>query len=406
MKKSYLLTNILDYIILFTLIFTSRETLLFGTNQDAIMVMVGYICPVIVLLILLLRKHKDGSKSSTNLLVTLCACTIVTMFFNFDINIKYGYEILLYLLSYLIANQIKFDKFVNIFCDIILFLAFFAVFSAVVYYVTPSLLSLFPVVENKSNIQFYNMFLSVIPSERYGVFFRSYGIFREPGVAMIFFNIALIFELFFKGKKYFMRLMLLILAVGLTFSTAGYIVLLGIIAVYILNKNNKKSFGYSFVVVMAFIGGVFLISYNDYINMMVFGKFSNSQSSSTSARFGSVYNNISLIIEKPIGILWGLGYQYVEDAFELLGKRSYGGEGHNTNTILKELSVHGAFYASCIVTELYLFIKRRLLLSEMTTFLLFVVIVAAFGNEDLTVNILLFLLVFYSQRNIKYVRKA
>ena len=47
-----------DYFIIFLLIYTSRETVLFGTNNDSTIALLGFCAPVIVLILLFFRKDK------------------------------------------------------------------------------------------------------------------------------------------------------------------------------------------------------------------------------------------------------------------------------------------------------------------------------------------------------------
>lgn len=401
----YATTSIyIDYLIIFILIFTSRETIQFGTTQNETMLIIGYIAPLFVLVLLLIRKghFRNYNKSSFDLLIILSTCSLLTMFLNFDINVKYGYEILLFLLSYHIANQLEFNKFAKIYCDILQLLAFFAILATVIYFVASPIFSYFPIIENKSHLRYYNLFLSVIPVDRFGVIYRLYGIFREPGVAIIFFNLALAFEMFLFNSKKLIRVFLLLLAIVLSYSTAGYIVSFLIIACYLL-YNQKKHKAVTLFASIFFVVLVVIISQSDYFNTMVFGKLTDEDSSSRGARLGSITNNLNLIIENPIGFLWGLGYQFVEDAFVAIGRMSFVGESHNTNTILKELSVHGIFFTIYLITSIYQFVRYSFLLKGLMLLAVFSTILIAFGNEDLTSDILLFLLVFYSRVNKNYV---
>ena len=388
----------LEYLITFLLIYTSRETLLFGTNNNNETLLVGYIVPILLLLLLFLlggSSYLQYAKPQ-KLCITLSIFTAITMLLNVDINIKYGYELLLFVLALKYVKYITFKRFTEIYSNIMYYLSVFSAITAILYMLYPSYVLLFPTIVNKGGLYFYNLFFALIPAEMDGVYFRMYGIFREPGVAMIFINLAIIFELFIKKVKNYKKILVFILAIGLTFSTAGYIVTF-LILVSFLFASRKINSSMAIVVLLLIIASTYIVYTNKFVYMLVFSKFSNSESSSTAARFGSVVNNLNLLYNHPQGIIYGLGYQNVEDAFVNIGNRSLG-EEHNTNTVLKELAVHGFFFTYILFSRIYKFFKNNFSLSKQNTILLFVVVLLMLGNEDISFNIILFILAFYSFR--------
>ena len=192
-----------DYFIIFLLIYTSRETVLFGTNNDSTIALLGFCAPVIVLILLFFRKDKARGSNvfkyndrSRDTAIIIIFMIIMTMVINLDLNVKYGYEILLCLIAYNIANQVVFERFARVYSDIMEFLSLFAIVTFVIYIIYPGIFGVFPVITNKSSLDYIFLGLSVLPKELLGVVLRMYGIFREPGVAIIFVNLALLFELF------------------------------------------------------------------------------------------------------------------------------------------------------------------------------------------------------------------
>ena len=384
-----------DYVILFALIYTSRDTVMFGTNESPVMSIIGYIVPIIVLLILYVKYKIVDNYRTDQVVAVLLVCTIFTMIFNFEMIIKNGYELLLLLIASRYVRCIKFEKFTKVYCNILYVLSVISSITAVAFLLYPSFVNIFPTIINKSTLVFYNLWLCVIPQDLYGVSFRMYGIFREPGVAIIFINIALLFELFCFTKINIKHIAVLVISVIFTFSTAGYIVTFFIFLIYAIanNKvNRSQAFPLSLLILSVF--SVLLYS-SDFVYDLVLGKFSNSESSSTAARFGSITNNIRLLLDNPHGLVVGLGYQFVEDVFVHYGQLARG-EGHNTNTILKLLSLHGIIYVSICLSKVMTFINKCLYQKGFCAILLFVSIMMLFSNEDLTVNILLYLIVFYS----------
>ena len=399
-----------DYFIIFLLIYTSRETVLFGTNNDSTIALLGFCAPVIVLILLFFRKDKARGSNvfkyndrSRDTAIIIIFMIIMTMVINLDLNVKYGYEILLCLIAYNIANQVVFERFARVYSDIMEFLSLFAIVTFVIYIIYPGIFGVFPVITNKSSLDYIFLGLSVLPKELLGVVLRMYGIFREPGVAIIFVNLALLFELFVINRSKSLRVSILVLTVGFSLSTAGFILTFLIILTYVLHSQKKHYL--TTVVLLAFIFVLaFIILQNDFIYMAVFDKFNQSESSSTGARFGSVINNIKLVIDNPIGLIFGLGYQFVEDYFANLGGAARG-EEHNTNTMLKELSIHGFLFFSFFLLKIFDFSKILFHKEYFCSILVFATIVLALSNEDLTVDIILYLIVFYSCKNKLYVQK-
>lgn len=387
-----------DYIIIFILIYTSRETVLFGTNANTAITFLGYIAPVVVLFILTLRKGGKKAnrynKQTYDSAIIIIFVILMTMIANLDINVKYGYEIVLCLTAYNLVNQIDFERFAKVYNDILLSLSLFAVITTLAYIFYPGYVGSFPAITNKGNYDFYFLGLSVIPGEISGVLFRLFGIFREPGVAIIFINIALLFELFVLNRKKLFRVLLLVLTVGLTLSTAGFIITFFILMTYLLQAHKKHA-----VVSLFFLGLVLASSYfiiqNDFIYAALFNKFITTESASTGARFGSITNNIKLILDNPLGMFFGLGYHHVESFFEGLESVSRG-QAHNTNTLLKELSVHGVFFFLYFLAKIYNFSKGIIRRRSWQTLFVFLALVMMLSNEDLTVDFILYVIVMYS----------
>lgn len=398
----------IDYLTVFLLVYTSRETVLFGTNANTTVTLFGFFAPVLVLATLLIRHYKIFSPvrgraqiryrvHTRRLAIVIIALSLLTMALNLDFNLKYGYEIILCLIAFLLVNQIPFERFARVYNDIILFLSLFALVASILYIVLPGYVSAFPSITNTSGFRYAFLGFCVIPMETTGVLFRMYGIFREPGVAIIFINLALLFELFVLDRKKIFRVLILVLAVGFSLSTAGYIITFLIMLTYVL-LSKKKHLLATIILLVVVSAGAILVMQNEFIFRAIFGKFSATDSASTGARFGSLTNNIKLIIDNPQGILFGMGYRFVENYFVNLGNvgNAVRGEEHNTNTLLKELSIHGALFFSIFMYRIYRFSHRLFNKTNLRSLMVFFIIVLALSNEDLTVNFILYLIVFYS----------
>lgn len=88
--------------LVFLLIYCSQDALLFGTNANKIFFLIKNIFLVLVLCLLVRKSNKNISvnKNSSKLaLFGLVVMSLLTSVLNFDITLKYFYEILLFFYS-------------------------------------------------------------------------------------------------------------------------------------------------------------------------------------------------------------------------------------------------------------------------------------------------------------------
>lgn len=189
-------------------------------------------------------------------------------------------------------------------------------------------------------------------------------------------------------------MLLFVLTIGMTLSTAGFIITFLILMTYLLQSNNNHAIISLFFIGLVLVSTYFIIQ-NDFIYAALFNKFSATDSASTGARFGSITNNVIMIINNPLGLFFGLGYQFVEGFFEGL-ESAVRGAGHNTNTLLKELSVHGFLFFCYFLVRIYFFSKGVIKEKSWQTLFVFLALVMMLSNEDLTVDFILYVIVLYS----------
>ena len=94
-----------------------------------------------------------------------------------------------------------------------------------------------------------------------------------------------------------------------------------------------------------------------------------------------------------MSVLFGNGYQYVENNIDLVSVEKKYVSVHNTNTLLKMLSVHGIFYFITIIT--LLFASSRKIASNHFSIYVMLVLCVMLSNEDLIFNQILYIILFY-----------
>lgn len=397
LHKSANVDNSVYYAIL-TLIYVSRETFAIGDSNSQLWKLVGYVAMVFLAGYFYLASKRSRVRNTTlPTLVVFSILCIATMIINLDVSFKYFYVILLLIICSLITKWLPFQIFRAVFTDIIYWLGVFSIGVYFLYVVSPSFFSVFPIVENEVGLQRYFCLFCVVGPEEYSIP-RNSGIFREPGVFIIYLCLALMFELTNKKPRK-LRLGGLLLAIVTTFSTAGYVTAAFIIlSSFCLNRKISRSFKIKVLLLIAL--GIVLVSaaFPEYSLLgLVFGKLFYSNDS-TASRLGSISANLYILLHDPISFTYGVGYTYMENNFEVVSALMKAGD-HNTNSGLRLLAVHGVFYGTLYYAGLFKFCFR--FFSRMGLFC-FVAILLLWSNEDIMTSFLIYIFVFYGMKRLVF----
>lgn len=214
----------IDLLIVFVVIVISEDTVLFGTNSNSLYVYVRYAI-YLLLYVALLRRNNSFCRYTSNLrfyatifIVSICGIMVI----NSDYRMGYVLQMLLILLSVEIVSLIQFHRFAILFSRIVYFLSVCSIVVTTLYMFIPSVFVYFPTISNYADVTFYNLYISVVFASVDVI--RNTGIFREPGVFMIYLTFALMLELFFFKKRDIRNIIVFVIALLLTKSTAGYII--------------------------------------------------------------------------------------------------------------------------------------------------------------------------------------
>lgn len=388
-----------NFLLVFLLIYCSQDALLFGTNANKIFFIVKNIILVFVFFFLVRKTTKnieiDIGKSNI-VLYGLISMSLLTSLLNFDITFKYLYEILLILIAYNITRNLSFDKFKEYFVYSLYYLSLLSVILYAISLFSYSLIELMPSFKNESGYIYYSFLglcnVSEVPM--YGMM-RNASLFREPGVYAIFLIISLVFLYNTNTihKRQRNKIMFVSsIAILTTLSTAGYIGLLLLIGYLVLGKSNQIGFGSKLFVILLCIVGVYYVLTNDSLYSSVFDKMSGGNDSANS-RFGAIFNNIEMWSKDGVSILFGNGYQYVENNISLVATEKEYISTHNTNTLFKMLSVHGFFYFITIISLLYA--ASRKITSNHFSLYVMLLFCIMLSNEDLIFNQIIYIILFY-----------
>jgi hypothetical protein len=379
----------------FAAVYFSMDTLQFGTNKEEIFSTILYVSvPVLVVLAFAYGWWENKQLHVKALFVTVVMCILVvcTHFASEqELNMKYFFLCMVYLLAFFICTVIPVEDFKRAFVNVLSVLAAVSVFGFCLRYVYPGIVNHLPVLTNTADFKYGNLILTVIPHDVIYVPFRNYGIFREPGVYQFFLNLALIFLMekpeFAKSWKFYV----IMLAMVFTFSTAGYILCFAILLVYFLLDRVEIRIGTVVPVVLGVLGVGFLFSRGIIkVDSNVFSKLFTSNAS-TNSRFGSIAVDFYIALMNPV---FGSGFEFVENNFAAIALDEFRlSQMHNTNTIMKMLAVHGFLLPPLFLTGIALFCRKFLARRGWTLF--FLLFAGLLSASDLIFNTTIYIFMIY-----------
>ena len=331
--------------------------------------------------------------------IIILSFMMTTLLVNTDGEIiKYAYNLFILIMGAFFVRFINKERFCNAFIGIVYYIALWSIVLFVLWLVAPSIVQLFPSIRNENGIKYYYLGLGFLEDLNQGVLPRMYGIFREPGVFTCYLTLALIMQLFFLREINLKRVAIMCLASLLTFSTAAYILLLLLFVVYFakqfFNSNPHKKTIRLLLIVTIIVTVVFFVIGPEKVMSVVFNKL-NVENSSRDSRFASIYANFLMFLENPI---FGKGWNFVEDNFINFAVTGVYKGTHNTNTFMKLLALYGIFTFVGVIGALMSFFIRESK-SFIWGILITLIWIVALSNEDMTVNILLYLLPLYAFSN-------
>lgn len=379
------------FVIVFILIFISEDTVTFGTNGDQRYILFRYIVYLFLTIWLMTKVRFSFSLKSRGVLyvVVVFFSILMTIFFNTYFTGGYLLQAWLVVLSFLIVYCVDFKEFGLMLRQIMYYLSVISLVVLLAYFLVPAFFEFFPVVTNYADVEFYNLYVcAVLKTE--GV--RNTGIFREPGVYAIYLIVAIIIELF--NPRSYRYLLVYIITLLTTLSTAGYILIFPVFAVKMLQLNKKKWFLYMSFFSVVIVALAFLLPSFD--NIVVNKLDQNSyEYISTLSRISSVTVPLSIFCDHPF---CGVGLNNFSILYSLYSVAQYGivfkADGQSTNTILNIAAIYGLFYALFVLFLLYKFASRFSRL-KMIRIVLFIVLVLLSCNEELRFSLYFNTLLLY-----------
>jgi len=394
-------SNYYYLIIFFVVTFISDDTFTFGTNQTFGFIIVKYVMYFLLTVLLLVKNSLQSYiyPTKANLaLVFISFAVILTAALNIDLTGGYIYQIWLALLAFLITQYIPREQLVKVFTQYIYVLSIISIIIYIIASYFPFLLNPFPVQMNTGDVEFHNLGIGIVFKDVQQV--RNTGIYREPGVFMIYLMIAIIMELFFNEVINKKKLIIIIIALLLTFSTAAFIILAVVCVAYLFKNNDKNTVKNKVFILLAGVAIVVVVLLSSDIYSLVFdkiGKDSINEGSSL-ARGASVLINLQIFFDNPIK---GVGISNFENSYSLYSLKLFNlnfAIGNNTNTITTIFAIYGILFGMIFCCLVFMLAKKlsNLIIPRV---LIALALLMMFSNEDLRYSLMSFVFLFWGLKS-------
>lgn len=342
---------------LYVLLFTSVDTLLFGTNSNKSFLYIPRLIALLSFVILptITKRYKEEKNS---LIVTILLLIVVSLsvMTNGSVSSIYISRICFIGAAYTIVKCYKLEEFLVAFEDFIVFVSTIALVTFAISYVVPSIFGLFYQMTNEVGFSYSSFFFGSIQyQELENTLKRMNAIFWEPGAFAIYICIGLIFHLFLRNTIDRKKLAVLLLSLVVTFSTTGIICSGVILFTYAISKDSiNGSLKTLLGLVVILMLGLYISGLADAIIELLFGKIVNGEHTTT-VRESSFINGWQIALDYPILGVGGNSGEYIS---EYASKSGYGYNTMLTNTWTFQFANYGFFFGILFTIGSYRFFKK------------------------------------------------
>ncbi len=293
--------------------------------------------------------------------------------------ISYFYFGILVITGFLLCRTISFQRFRKIFCDLMFGLSIISILLFVIFVCINKAIGV-PFENGNNNVLLNSFFIN-----SQNLFYnRIQSIFWEPGVFASYLLIALSFELLIDGKLKISHLLIFVIALILTFSTAGYLLLLLIVVPFFIEKIKNRAVRLTgqilFFPILLISAVLIFVFAKDLANILpsVFSKVAK-QTNSFTTRLLSPKINFEMFLSKPL-FGWGIhgsNAKYLEIASSTEYLNLIDAQTSTTVGLLARFGVLGSIYTIMAIVGIVFWKK-----SQPLSLVAFVVLFLAIINKE------------------------
>lgn len=253
---------------------------------------------------------------------------IAPLFFSFPIDTLGLFSAIEFaiVIFFLIADIKLSNAFIELYTRLAFIFALFLIiqYVSLVFFGTPI----------SGNIPFLEEYEREVGSIIEGRIVRISSVFAEPSHFSVYEAPALVMFLWGKTKQKWpiIKIVVITIAVLLSTSSNGIIVMGFIYATYIINRYfSKLNIIYIIIGTVLFIGAYYFITNSTYLNDVTYGLFTQEEGMTTSKAEGRIYRGYYMYMDMPLECkIFGVGWRNAEAYCqasnpELLGKYAYDG---------------------------------------------------------------------------------
>ena len=263
---------------------------------------------------------------------------------SYYLELDFGNIITLFV-SLTFVSAIPFTIFATYYTRFINFICLFSLITFSINCVLPSIFSFLPEVD--ATVRANNLIFSLVPVGM-EAYLRNFGLWGEPGMFGVYIILATALELFYIKPINWKHIIVIVLTVISTFSTATYISFI-ILYIFFILSSDRVSRKYKYLIVSFTVIVVLMIS--NFILMEGNHAYVFSKLTETDSEVGTTFERIraletawSLLWEYfPTGCGWGVYSKYLLDETTIL-----------TVTPLNWFAVYGVIYGVVMNFGLYL----------------------------------------------------
>ena len=341
-------------------LFTSVDTILFGTNANTFMVLIPRAVAIIGIF-LFSNLYSINEKLFIGASIFVIIPILSFLLNNVEINTAIS-KVLFILLGISIASRFSILSFFKVYDRVLYYVSCAAILLEIIAYIAPFLSNYFFRITNEAGLEYISILLSSINAvDMQTKLIRASGIYWEAGAFAGYLLFGLIAQLFVFEETNIKRVIVYLSCMVFTFSTTGAIAVSALLFTYIFSKKgsniNDKRVRRLLVFVAVVFAVFFLFGEQSVLFDKLFGKIT-STASTTRTRTASLIVPFYIANSSP---LLGVSPNNIADSmFRFAGTGTLGLQASSmcTNTFSYQFAAYGYIFGFFFLVRYWILSKK------------------------------------------------